>query len=112
MKSYIAVDDLNRSKFHPLPYTHIIPADIKDAEVYERGWNDAIDAIIENAPTADVRENVHAEWLPYEFGTKRWHKCSACGIADEYINEKGLEARREFCPHCGAQMDKRRRKNE
>lgn len=66
-------------------------------------------ADIENAPTADVRENVHAEWLPYEFGTKRWHKCSACGIADEYINEKGLEARREFCPHCGAQMDKRRR---
>lgn len=54
MKSYIAVDDLNRSKFHPLPYTHITPADIKDAEAYKRGWNDAIDAIIENTPPAYV----------------------------------------------------------
>ena len=69
-----------------------------------------VTGVIEAEPTADVRENVHAEWLPYEFGTKRWHKCSACGIADEYINEKGLEARREFCPHCGAQMDGKGRK--
>lgn len=61
-----------------------------------------------NAPTADVRENVHAKWLPYEFGNERWNKCSACGKADEYINERGLEAVRKFCPNCGAVMDEGR----
>lgn len=54
MARYYDADELPRLKFHPLPYTHITPADIKDAEAYERGWNDAIDAIIENASPADV----------------------------------------------------------
>lgn len=58
----------------------------------------------EHLPTADVRENVHARWLPYEFGNERWHKCSACGKADEYINERGIEAVRKYCPNCGAIM--------
>lgn len=70
-------------------------------------YDDMVKCVV-GMPTADVVERKHGRWLPYEFGTKRWHKCSACGIADEYINEKGLEARREFCPHCGAQMDGRR----
>ena len=56
MPKYFEADELSRAKFHPLPYTHITPADIKDKEAYERGWNDAIDAIIESAPTADVVE--------------------------------------------------------
>ncbi len=63
---------------------------------------------IQGTPTADVVERKHGRWLPYEFGNERWHKCSACGIADEYINEKGLEAIRGFCPNCGAVMDERR----
>lgn len=61
MPRYTHADELSRAKFHPLPYTHIIPADIKDVEAYERGWNDAIDAIIENAPTADVVEVVRCK---------------------------------------------------
>ena len=56
MAKYIKADELNRVKFHPLPYPHITPADIEDAEAYKRGWNDAIDAIIENEPPADVVE--------------------------------------------------------
>lgn len=54
--------------------------------------------------TADVVERKHGRWLPYEFGSKRWHKCSVCGKADEYINERGIEAVRKFCPNCGAEM--------
>ena len=53
MPRYTDKDELPRVKFHPLPYTHITPADIEDAEAYKRGWNDAIDAIIENQPTVD-----------------------------------------------------------
>ena len=57
---------------------------------------------------ADVVERKKGKWIPYEFGSERWHKCSACGKADEYINERGLEAVRKFCPNCGAKMCERR----
>ena len=66
MSRYIAVDELNLAKFHPLPYTHITPADIKDVEAYERGWNDAIDAIIENAPNTDVVKLVQCRECKYK----------------------------------------------
>ena len=49
----IDADALNSIKFHPLPYTHITPSDA-DAESYKRGWNDAIDSIIENEPTIEL----------------------------------------------------------
>ena len=50
MKIYIEINELEAAKFHPLPYTHITPADVRDAESFKRGWNDALDAIIESAP--------------------------------------------------------------
>ena len=62
MAKYIKADDLNRAKFHPLPYTHITPADIEDAEAYERGWNDAIDAIIENTQTIEITTCEHCAY--------------------------------------------------
>lgn len=55
----IDADALNSIKFHPLPYTHITPSDA-DAESYKRGWNDAIDSIIENAPTIEPEP----QWIP------------------------------------------------
>lgn len=55
MGKHIDADELNKVKFHPLPYTHITPTDA-DAESYKRGWNDAIDAIVGEAPAADVVE--------------------------------------------------------
>ena len=53
MSDYISKSALKTVKFHPLPYTHIVPTDA-DAESYKWGWNDAIDAIIEAAPTIDA----------------------------------------------------------
>ena len=53
-------DALNSIKFHSLPYTHITPSDA-DAESYKRGWNDAIDSIIENAPTIET-ERKKGKW--------------------------------------------------
>lgn len=46
-------DALPSVKFHALPYTHITPSDV-NVESYERGWNDAIDAIVDCAPTIDA----------------------------------------------------------
>jgi hypothetical protein len=48
----INADILYKSKFHPFPYTQAIPAG-EDAESYMHGWNDAIDAIIEDEPTIE-----------------------------------------------------------
>lgn len=59
----IDADALNSIKFHPLPYTHITPSDA-DAESYKRGWNDAIDSIIENAPTIESER----QWIPCKDG--------------------------------------------
>lgn len=60
MAKYIDADEMNKAKSHPLPYTHITPTDT-NAESYKRGWNDAIDAIISEAPAADVVEVVRCK---------------------------------------------------
>ena len=49
----IDADVMPSVKFHALPYTHITPSDV-NAESYKRGWNDAIDAIVDCAPTIDA----------------------------------------------------------
>ena len=55
----IDADELPKVKFHALPYTHIVPSDLKDLQsgAYQRGWNDAIDAVVECAETAQ-------QWIP------------------------------------------------
>jgi len=70
------------------------------------------EAEIKKEPTIDPVKR--GKWLPYEFGDYHWHKCSVCGIADEYITtiDRGiygkhdLESAREYCPHCGAHMER------
>lgn len=55
---------------------------------------------IEEEPTADVRENVHGEWIddydPANFGEFRY-KCSKCGA-------RTVERADNFCYQCGADM--------
>ena len=78
------------------------------------GNADIID-LINSIPSADVQPVVHGEWIPFEFGDYHWHKCSICGIADQYIittirsvngeeNSIDIEAVRNFCSNCGADM--------
>lgn len=80
----IDADALKKIKFHPLPYTHITPSDV-DAESYKRGWNDAIDAIIENAPTIEP-ERKKGKWVDL--------RCRECGQVDM--------SKPNFCPNCGS----------
>ena len=55
----IDVDALVKVKFHGYPEIEITPSDV-NAEAYKRGWNDAIDAIIESAPSIDAEP----QWIP------------------------------------------------
>ena len=52
--------------------------------------------LIEDMPTADVRENVKGEWIDRGKDMMiRW-QCSECGRKDIHIYN--------FCPDCGADM--------
>ena len=62
-------------------------------------------ASIDAQPTADVRENVHGEWIeiPDEVFASTY-KCSVCGCAplsDGYDADYVLSP---YCPNCGAEM--------
>ena len=100
MARYIDEKFIRAAMFHPLPYTHITPPDV-DVESFKRGWNDALDAVLANSQSADVRENVRGEWLkggeqPYFRKHFDIVVCSVC-------NKRG-EQRWNFCPNCGADM--------
>lgn len=66
-------------------------------------------AKIKELPSAERR----GKWVPYEFGNRLWHKCTACGVADKYIDQVTrangticeLVAKRPYCPNCGAKME-------
>lgn len=99
----IDADALNSMKFHDLPYTHIIPYGC-EAKSYERGWNDAIDSIVEGEPTIEP-ERKKGEWIKVgHWG--RSYKCNQCG---NYLDFDGVNAGRgdaNFCPNCGADMSR------
>lgn len=91
----------------------------QDPDEWIGGINDAITAV-EELPTIDVPDRKVGKWMPYEFGDYRWHKCSVCGKADKYIDtiirgyalgtndiqKNDLESVRNYCPNCGAQMER------
>ena len=63
-----------------------------------------IDALqmIEDFPTADVRENVHGEWLIDEYNAEY---CSSCGRHPYNDGEYYVAGwYSDFCPNCGVDM--------
>lgn len=58
-------------------------------------WNDAI-SIFHSMPLADVAPVVHGEWKLNNLNGFKIYDCSNCGIH--------MEARWNYCPHCGADM--------
>ena len=66
---------------------------------------DCIDAVIE-APTADVVEVRHGEWIDKPSG-RYMHIGSWCSVCGEKSGIGGIESNRHkpYCPNCGAKMD-------
>ena len=57
--------------------------------------------ILYEFPSADVRENIHGEWID-----GMYEKCSVCGMEflDDIINLAPDMGYPNFCPNCGADM--------
>ena len=73
--------------YHPYAKNNNIPT----TELYD---------ILEQLPSADVRENVKGEWIehnPHVNGLGSKFECSICG---EELDCEGTN----FCPNCGADM--------
>ena len=67
----------------------------------ERFFKYIADEIIEDLPTADVQEVKHAHWIPKKLGD-----CECSNCHEEYGVCGGLLGDYNYCPNCGAKMDK------
>ena len=85
-------------------------ADTRKEELIRAVMADIVTPIIVSQSTIEERKK--GTWVPFEYGDDTWHKCTACGVADNYIdivrrpnNSIGrLVSVRNFCPNCGADM--------
>ena len=73
-------------------------------EAYQKGWNDCLDAIVDNAPSVDAVVNTievrpKGKWIDSEAFKRKVYRCSLC-------NEVSLMPFYNFCPSCGADMRK------
>ena len=94
MSRYIDADKLKDIKFNSISNDKY--------GIYRMGWNDAIDAVVDNEPTADVRENVRGEWIHDEItrnGNTVYTPNAKCSICYCYVFQES-----NFCPNCGADM--------
>lgn len=71
-----------------------------------RGVRFGIDSAINYiklAPTADVVDIIHGEWLATKIkGCSEVFECSECGYSFEH---EGYQHFFNYCPNCGAKMD-------
>lgn len=80
------------------------PWDSPARERYRAQLNErtALKHIIADEPSANVREDVHGEWIKERtFNGLHYVKCNKCGYK-EYDHVK--YTRFNFCPNCGARM--------
>ena len=72
-----------------------------DGPAYRQGWNDAIDAIVDNEDTVDAVPVRRGRWVMIEGELAFWDKCSECG--KKILHRTPYY---DFCPNCGANMRK------
>ena len=109
MPRLIDADSIKSAKYHDLPYTHIHPVGV-DVQAYEMGWNDALDAVADSAPTVDAEPVRHGRWTNISVSVtgNSSAECSRCGavVHDCFSNTIN------YCPNCGAKMDGERREDD
>lgn len=58
--------------------------------------------ILDAVPTADVRENIHGEWIQAKELGSCIYMCSECGETWDIFS--GAMPLPNYCPNCGARM--------
>ena len=94
MASYIEVDNLNVSDY----------VEVWECNCSENG-RQVVMAVddLHYLPTVDVREVKHGKWLNKVNGYYWFGKCSECGAS---LNLSDCSIHMNYCPNCGAKMDK------
>lgn len=101
MRRYIDADNFAKQAYKAAyPIVH-------DTNSHERGLTlMGIAQLLDDQPTADVRENVRGEWIENN-GRYGWH-CNQCNKDNVYAyitgNDGSNELQDNFCPNCGADM--------
>lgn len=107
MSRYIDADALEQHKFISWTMPEFFNEKSFEQQAYQLGWNNAIEAIMENEPTADVVEVKHGEWIRHVNEPSLW----SCSICETVIYSEHEEDRLKFhkwCGCCGADMRERR----
>lgn len=70
---------------------------------------------VEDLPAADVAPVVHGRWVLHDGPLYKFYVCSECGKIAAYATDNRLEMMPpemfgreiyQYCPYCGAKMDK------
>lgn len=96
----------------------LIDADALNIRKYTRWFEDLADErqverMIREAPTIDAVPVVRGEWFlvsttKHAYDIELEEKCSICG---RYVYRYDTQPQDEYCPNCGAKMDKERENN-
>lgn len=93
---------------------------VSNSNDYQKGWNDALDAVIQNEPTIvyiEAESMRHGYWTEYE-GDLFCSECNHCTSEtyfepiDNDFQNGGRLVRPKYCGYCGAKMDKKEEETE
>ena len=92
---FLKVFDDGEKKMDALGF--VIPQELREAT---KAIYCEIRNIVNDIPTADVRENVKGEWIIHNSYGREYLECPHCRtyFLHEYL------VRNSFCPNCGAEM--------
>lgn len=62
---------------------------------YQKGWNDALESVYENAPSIQPKQKM-GRWIEHFDESGKWYECDQC-----HTDWGGTV---NYCPNCGAKM--------
>ena len=82
---------IKRSDVENAKFVGSVTLNSSASELYKQGWNDAIDAILNNATVVEERPQA------------RWEDCSNGWTCSNCYQDRTHTSK--FCPNCGAKME-------
>lgn len=81
-----------------------VPRFIMAENDYQKGWNDALNAVYENASSIQQKKG---RWITncHGFPPEPTTVCSECGFDRDYNIRPSYYHKIRFCPICGAEME-------